>query len=32
MGLFNALLGNVSEMDANALKNEYQPYCARGRK
>lgn len=30
MGLFNALLGNVSEMDANALKNEYQPLLCEG--
>lgn len=32
MGLFNALLGNVSEMDANALKNEYQPLLCEGEK
>lgn len=32
MGLFNALLGNVSEMDANALKNEYRPLLCEGEK
>ncbi len=32
MGLFNALLGNVSEMDANALKNEYQLLLCEGEK
>lgn len=32
MGLFNALMGNVSEMDINALQNEYQPFLCEGEK
>lgn len=30
MGLFNALLGNVSEMDANVLQKEYTPLLCEG--
>lgn len=30
MGLFNALMGNVSEMDANELREEYGPLLCQG--